>query len=178
MVDIDNRFVNTGAAAYNPSMPLSSGAELAMLLLGSFHSMVDEVTVQLEERGHKGVRPVHEFALQAINAGAETASELGRRLSVSKQAAAKTIAVLEQLGYVDREVDAIDARRKPLRVTSRGHELMTVGRMLFNDVRDRWEAQIGTTQLEALEAHLVELTKHRHLRADDVVRFDEDARTQ
>ena len=88
-------------------MPPSHGAELALLLLGGFHSMVDEVVPQLEARGHAGVTPVHEFALRAIDGGADTASELGRRLSVSKQAAAKTITALEQLGYVAREAERI-----------------------------------------------------------------------
>ena len=83
-------------------MARSQGAELALLLLGGFHSMTDEVIAGLAGRGHPGVRPVHEFALRAIDTGADTASELGRRLSVSKQAAAKTIAALQRLGYVDR----------------------------------------------------------------------------
>ncbi|MFJ8602661.1 MarR family winged helix-turn-helix transcriptional regulator [Streptomyces shenzhenensis] len=82
--------------------------------------MADEVIAELANRGHADVRPLHEFALRAVDAGADTASELGRRLSVSKQAAAKTIAALEQLGYVDRETDPHDARRKPVRVTPRG----------------------------------------------------------
>ena len=103
-------------------MAVSPGADLALLLLGSFHAMVDEVTVELEARGHPGVRPVHEFALRAVHQGADTASDLGRRLSVSKQAAAKTIAALEQLGYVDREADPSDARRKRLRVTPHGED--------------------------------------------------------
>lgn len=38
----------------------------AGLLLGGFHSMVDDVVVGLASRGHAGVRPVHEFALRAI----------------------------------------------------------------------------------------------------------------
>ncbi|WP_239071464.1 MarR family transcriptional regulator [Amycolatopsis sp. SID8362] len=149
-------------------MAQSSGAELALLLLGGFHSMVDEVNVGLAKRGHKGVRPVHEFALRAVDAGADTASELGRRLSVTKQAAAQTIAVLEEFGYVDREPDASDARRKRLRVTPRGHELMAIGGALFDDVRSRWAARIGPGQLEILEAHLTRLTERRSFTAEDL----------
>ncbi len=156
----------------NRLTPRSRGAELAMLLLGGFHSMTDEVIVQLEARGHKGVRPVHAFALEAIDAGAETASELGRRLSVSKQAAAKTIAVLEQLGYVASGVDPNDARRKHLQVTSHGCELMTVGGGFFNDVRDRWAARIGARQLDVFEEQLGQLVERRPLGADELARFD------
>ena len=141
-----------------------------MLLLGGFHTMVDDVLAELDRRGHTGVRPVHEFALRAIDGGAESASELGRRLAVSKQAAAKTIAALEALGYVSREADPHDARRKRLRVTARGHEMMSVGGGLFDDVRERWAAQIGAHELDRLQARLGELVEHRPFTAGDLAR--------
>lgn len=155
-------------------MMRSKGADLALLLLGSFHLMLDGVIIELAKRGHEGVRPTHEFVLRSIDTGAVTASELARRMSVSKQAAAKTIAVLEQLGYVDREVDPSDGRRKQLYVTPRGYEMMEIGGMLFDEVRDRWAAQIGVRQLEALEAYLVQLTERRVVSDDDIARLDED----
>jgi DNA-binding MarR family transcriptional regulator len=156
-------------------MPTSKGAELALLLLGGFHTMVDEVTVELERRGHPGVRPAHEFALRAIDGGANTASELGRRLAVTKQAAAKTLVALEEMQYVDREADARDARRKRIRVTPHGHELMAVGGRLFDDVRKRWAKQIGAQELATLEAQLNELVRHRALVADDLTRDAESS---
>jgi DNA-binding MarR family transcriptional regulator len=151
-------------------MPTSKGAELALLLLGGFHSMVDEVTAELERRGHPGVRPVHEFALRAIDGGADTASELGRRLAVTKQAAAKTLVALEEMNYVHREADSGDARRKRIRVTPHGHELMAVGGKLFDDVRKRWAKQIGAQELTTLEAQLHDLVRPRALVADDLTR--------
>jgi DNA-binding MarR family transcriptional regulator len=149
-------------------MPRSPGVELALLLLDGFHSMADDVRAELANRGHPGVRAGYEFNLRAIDAGADTASELGRRLSVTKQAAAQAIAVLEQLGYVDRVADPGDARVKRLRVTSRGHEMMTLGAALFDEVRGRWAAQIGAGELDALQAHLARLTTRRSLTADDL----------
>ena len=132
--------------------------------------MVDEVVAELGRRGHPGARAVHEFALRAIDGGAVTASDLGRRLSVSKQAAAKTIAALEELGYVDRGADPADARRKRLRVTAHGHEFMAVGGALFDDVRARWAAQIGAQELDTLQAHLGRLVERRTFGADDLAR--------
>ncbi|MEV0841603.1 MarR family transcriptional regulator [Actinocatenispora sera] len=142
-------------------MARSPGAELALLLLGGFQSMVDEVHAELANRGHEGVRASHEFALRAIDEGADTATELGRSLAVSKQAAAKVIAALERLGYVEREADPNDARRKRLRVTTRGHDMMTLGAALFTEVRDRWAAQIGAARLDEFQAHLARLTRNR-----------------
>jgi DNA-binding MarR family transcriptional regulator len=97
-----------------------SGANLALLLLGGFRSLANAATEELARRGYEDFRPVHDFAMRAIAAGADSASELGRRLSVSKQAAAKTISVLEDRGYIEREPDASDARRKHLKATSLG----------------------------------------------------------
>ena len=153
---------------YDSSMPRSPGVELALLLLDGFHSMTDDVRAELANRGHPGVRAGYEFTLRAIDAGADTASELGRRLSVTKQAAAQAIAVLDELGYVDRAADPGDARVKRLRVTPRGHEMMTLGEALFDEIRDRWAAQIGAGELDALQAHLARLTSRRSLTADDL----------
>ena len=131
-----------------------SGADLAQLLLGGFRSLVDAAIVELAKHGHADVRPVHEFAMRAIAAGADNASELGRRLSVSKQAAAKTIAVLQERGYVARNPDPIDARRKHLRVTALGFDVLRQGEAIFDELRHQWERQIGQTQLESLEENL------------------------
>jgi DNA-binding MarR family transcriptional regulator len=134
-----------------------SGVNLALLLIGGFRSMVDAATVELARRGHEDVRPVHEFAMRAIAAGADNASELGRRLSVSKQAAAKTIAVLQERGYVARTANPLDARLKSLQVTPRGFDMLGQGEAIFDELRDRWKLQIGSGQLESLEAHLATL---------------------
>jgi DNA-binding MarR family transcriptional regulator len=96
----------------------------------------------------------HEFALQAIDGGAQNASELGRGLGVSRQAAAKSIAALEELGYVERESDPSDGRRKQLIVTARGYEMVRIGAAVFDDMRARWSAQLGREQLDVLESGL------------------------
>jgi DNA-binding MarR family transcriptional regulator len=134
-----------------------SGADLALLLLGGFRVLVDDAVLELAERGYEDVRPVHDFAMRAIAAGADDASELGRRLSVSKQAAAKTVAVLEERGYVTRGADPQDARRKPLQVTALGFEVMRVGEAVFDELRDKWKRKIGAKQLERLESNLAAL---------------------
>src|SRR5271170_6381933 len=134
-----------------------SGADLALLLLGGFRALVDDAVLELAKRGYEDVRPVHDFAMRAIAAGADNASELGRRLSVSKQAAAKTVAVLEERGFVTRGADPLDARRKRLQVTAVGFEVMRVGEAIFDELRDEWRRKIGTKQLERLESDLVTL---------------------
>jgi DNA-binding MarR family transcriptional regulator len=142
-----------------------SGPELALLLLGGFRALTDAAIVELARRGYEDVRPVHDFAMRAIVAGAGNASELGRRLSVTKQAAAKTIALLEERGYVARETIP-GARRTRLRVTEDGLEVLRQGESIFNELRRNWERQIGAAQLERLESQLSTLVGTPAIRFD------------
>lgn len=119
--------------------------------------MVEGAIVELARYGYQDVRPVHEFAMRAIAAGADNASELGRRLSVSKQAAAKTIAVLQERAYVTRDADPQDARLKRLVVTPLGFDMLRQGEMIFDELRDQWKQRIGSAQLESLERDLATL---------------------
>jgi DNA-binding MarR family transcriptional regulator len=134
-----------------------SGAHLALLLLGGFRSLADAASVALAERGYERIRPVHDFAIRSIDAGADTASELGRALGVSKQAAAKTIAFLQSRGYVLGETDPRDSRRRRFTVTSEGRALLATGEQVFDELRDRWAQRIGVEELERLEDALADL---------------------
>lgn len=128
-----------------------SGADLALLLLSAFHTLADEATAELAVQGYDDVRPVHDFALRAILAGADSASDLGRRLSVTKQSAAKTIALLQARDYVAREPDPTDRRRMRLFVTEQGIAMLRAGEEIFEDLRRQWAAQVGEDALANLE---------------------------
>src|SRR2546421_5113087 len=110
------------------------GFELPLLLFGGFRSIIDELHAELARRGHPDVRPAHGFALQAIGLGGATATEAGRRLGISKQAAGKTIDRLEELGYVHRSGDDADRRRKLARPTPRGRAGLGPSALLFRDI--------------------------------------------
>lgn len=143
-----------------------SGADLALLLLGGYRSLVDAATTDLAARGFDDFRPVHDFAMRAILAGADSASDLGRRMSVSKQAAAKTIATLIERGFVSREADPADARRKRLLVTSTGLKALREGEAIFEQLRAQWEQQIGSRELALLETQLTALVGDHAIRLD------------
>ena len=143
-------------------MDTTPGARLALLLLDSYEGMVAAVVEELARRGHPGVTATHEFALQAIDQGAGDAAALARQLGVSRQAAAKTIAALEHLGYVKRLVDGTDARRKPLKVTDRGYDMAAIGGIAFNKLRNRLKRDIGLERLESLEGALEKLAALKH----------------
>jgi DNA-binding MarR family transcriptional regulator len=131
-----------------------SGADLALLLLAGFRTMADQGAAELSKLGYDDVRPAHDFALHSILAGADSASALGRAMHVTKQAAAKTIALLEERGYVAREPDPADKRRMRLRVTERGLSMLREGEAVFDRLRQGWEEQAGAHDVAALEETL------------------------
>lgn len=132
-------------------MEQSPGTQLARLLLAGFEAMVSEAMAELARRGHPGVTAPLEFALQAVDEGADSAAELGRRLGMSRQGAAKAIAALSQLGYLDSTPDPADARCKRLRVTARGYEMTAIGREAFDAARRRWAESLEPGRAELVE---------------------------
>jgi DNA-binding MarR family transcriptional regulator len=146
--------------------PRTYGFELPLLLFGGFRSIIDELHAELARRGHPDLRPAHGFALQAIGLGGATATEAGRRLGVSKQAAGKTIERLEDLGYVHRVGDHHDRRRKLVRITPRGIEALTLSAMIFEDIRSRWDHALGPGRLSAMEADLRTMVPGETFRLD------------
>ena len=142
------------------------GFELPLLLFGGFRSIIDELHAELARRGQPDVRPAHGFALQAIGLGGATATETGRRLGISKQAAGKTIDRLEELGYVHRSGDDADRRRKLARLTPRGVEVLALSAMIFEDIRSRWAGTLGVGHLAELESGLRTMVPGETFRLD------------
>ena len=131
--------------------------ELPLLLVGAFRSLIDELHRKLAEEGHGEARPLHGFALQAIGPDGSTASELGRRLGVSKQAAAKTVASLERAGYVCREPDPTDGRAVRLRRTPRGEEMLALSAAFFETYHSRLTQVLGPRRVSELEDGLQQM---------------------
>ncbi|GHH46886.1 MarR family winged helix-turn-helix transcriptional regulator [Streptomyces candidus] len=133
------------------------GWELPVLLFAGFRTLVDRLHSELAAQGHPGLRPAHGFALQAIGADGPhgtTASELGRRLGVSKQAAGKTADRLIALGYATTSADPSDARRKLVRLTPHGLDALTRSAAAFDALRSEWARTLGPARVRDLESAL------------------------
>jgi len=130
------------------------GYELPLLLVGAFRALIDELHAELATLGHPEARPLHGFALQAVGPDGVTISELGRRLGVTKQAAAKTAATLEGLGYVERAPDPDDQRAWRITRTTRGDDLLERSAECFERLRATWVATLGGDRVRALEKDL------------------------
>lgn len=144
------------------------GYELPLLLAGGFRLLIDELHEHLAEQGHPALRPVHGFALQAVGRGGATVSEVGRRLGVSKQAAAKTVAGLEELGYVERRADPADARAYRVVLTHRGRDALAASARIFDQLRRRWVRRLGRDRVAAIEDDLERMVGAAGVRLADL----------
>ncbi len=140
--------------------------ELPFLLFAGFRTLIDETHRRLAEQGHPDLRPAHGFAMQAVGVDGVSASELGRRLGVSKQAAGKTVDRLEALGYVARQPDPSDARAKTVVLTARGVDSLRRSAEIFDELRAGWAQTLGPTRLRDLEDDLSAVTAGQEFRLD------------
>ena len=81
--------------------------------------------------------------MQAIGPDGATASDLGRRLGISKQAAGKTVDRLENLGCVERAGDESDGRRKLVMLIPRGIDALARSAAIFEELRAQWAKTLG-----------------------------------
>ncbi|MEV8317260.1 MarR family winged helix-turn-helix transcriptional regulator [Streptomyces sp. NPDC059900] len=130
------------------------GFELPLLLFAGFRTLIDRLHAELASQGHPDVRPAHGFAMQAIGVRGASASEVGRRLGVSKQAAGKTTDRLITLGYAERTDDPADARRKLIRLTPHGIDALRRSAAIFDELHAEWAKQLGAGRLRAMEDDL------------------------
>lgn len=133
------------------------GWRVVVLLAAAFRDGIDELHDALAEQGHAEARPLHGFALQAVGTEGCTINELGQRLGVSKQAAAKTATSLERGGYVLRDSVPGDRRAVMLRRTPHAEELLEASAAGFERVMDRWRGRLGDARFEAMVEALVEV---------------------
>lgn len=162
---VDDEKVNQVVEVRN-SLPDAPGYELPLLLFAGFRSLIDRLHAELAEQGHPHIRPAHGFAMQAIGPTGATASEVGRRLGVSKQAAGKTVDRLVALGYAERADDPSDARRKLIRLTVHGLDALARSAAIFDELRAEWAQAIGVQRLRELEADLRTVTPPESFRLD------------
>lgn len=134
-----------------------SGWQVMLLLAGAFRGAVDELHTELAQGGHPAARPLHGFALQAIGPDGCTINELGQRLGVSKQAAAKTATVLEGAGYIAREAVPDDRRAVLLRRTPRADDLLEASAAGLERTMARWRSQLGANRFEAMVEALAQV---------------------
>ncbi|MET8120816.1 MarR family winged helix-turn-helix transcriptional regulator [Micromonospora sp. NPDC005189] len=146
--------------------PARPGFQLPLLLLAGFRTLIDDLHAELARQGHPELRPLHGFVLQAVGSEGTTATELGQRLGISKQAAGKTVDRLVAVGYLERADDPQDARRRLVMMTPRGVDGLRRSAEIFDRLRERWAETVGPERVDALEDDLRTMAAANWFRLD------------
>ncbi|WP_406077651.1 MarR family winged helix-turn-helix transcriptional regulator [Micromonospora sp. NBC_00858] len=146
--------------------PARPGFQLPLLLLAGFRTLIDDLHAELARQGHPELRPLHGFVLQAVGADGTTATELGQRLGISKQAAGKTVDRLVAVGYLARVDDPQDARRRLVMMTPRGADGLRRSAEIFDRLREQWADTLGPERVDALEDDLRTMAAANWFRLD------------
>ncbi|WP_426734919.1 MarR family winged helix-turn-helix transcriptional regulator [Myxococcus faecalis] len=116
--------------------------DLGYLALFVGQRMNDQVLEELHGAGFTGLRHSHGHVFQHLLGGARSISELAKLLGVTQQAASKSVAELESLGYVDK-TEAGDARVRQVALSPRGLASVEKSRALRSALQKRFERQHG-----------------------------------
>ena len=114
------------------------------------------VAERLGEAGFGDVRASHGFLFQHLVPGPLPVGELARRMGVSQQAASKSAAELETLGYLERTPDPGDARVRRLGLSARGRAAIVAGRAAREAVSGELAAALGAERVAVLRATLID----------------------
>lgn len=140
---------------------------LARLLSAATQLAVHRLNETLAARGFPDLRPADGYALLALGDDGATTSELGGRLAVTKQAAAKIAARLEEEGYASRAEHPHDGRAVLLRRTPRGEALLREAADVQREIERDWARAAGRRDVavmrSALESVLREAGQERSL---------------
>ncbi len=131
-----------------------SPADLGILLTLALRGFVDQLHSELDEQGFADVRPAFGVVFRSLRDGPLRLTELAARLGVTKQAAAKVVEEMVELGLVRRRDSASDARAKLLSLTPRGRRAMAAAAEIGVRIDRRLSEQAGPEAVETMHATL------------------------
>lgn len=130
------------------------GSELVTLLVGAVRGISQVFSDRMTAAGFDDVRPTHGFALTLVGDQGTTATELGRRLGMTKQSAGEVVTHLARQGYVERRPDPEDRRARRITLTPRGRECVEIIWTELADIQGAWSDAVGTAGLADLTGGL------------------------
>jgi DNA-binding MarR family transcriptional regulator len=135
------------------------GPPLVRLLSMALRTSLEQLHDELAKAGFPELRPTHGYALNAVARGETTASELAAGLGITKQGAAKVLALLLEAGYVEQGVDPHDGRNRPVHLTRRGRAAVKASVRIQDAMQRRWEQHVSTADVNILVTTLEKIVR-------------------
>jgi DNA-binding MarR family transcriptional regulator len=103
-----------------------------------------------------GLRHGHGYLIQRLVVGPATATEIASELGISQQAVSKAVRELSDLGHVELGADPADARRRPVRLTTRGRRAVEAARTERQRIDEQLRASLGGPRFEETRLALLD----------------------
>jgi DNA-binding MarR family transcriptional regulator len=110
------------------SSPTTSRDDFGILLGLAFQRFVDALNADLHQRGFTDLGASFGYVLRALASEPLTTTQLGARLQLTPQGAAKIVDDMVRHGYVERREDSSDRRAKLLFLAPRGRRALRAAR--------------------------------------------------
>lgn len=130
--------------------------DLGYLALFVGQRVNEQVLEDIHAAGFTGLRHAHGYVFQHLLGGPRSISELAGLLEVTQQAASKTVAELEGLGYVEK-TESDDARVRRVALSARGWAAVEKTRAVRAGLQKRFERQYGARAVEEARKLLAEV---------------------
>ncbi len=134
-----------------------TGAPTARLVLNLIRAFEKELLRRLEGIGVHDLTFADINLLRQIPDSGIRSSQLAQVSRVSKQAVAKTVASLEERGYVEVKNHPTDARARLVGFSSRGRKLYQQSLGMISAIDESYSKSLGDERYEALRSDLSHL---------------------
>lgn len=135
----------------------SASLRIAFGLAEAHEALMHFLADRLARAGHDGVTASALGFLGQLDCGVNHAAEVARRLGVSRQMVAKTVAEMERAGWLQQATDPDHRNRKTIRFTAAGERLMADARQALATLDTELEQAGGTGFCGRLLADLEQL---------------------
>ncbi|MDP2317083.1 MAG: MarR family transcriptional regulator [Pseudomonadota bacterium] len=118
--------------------------------------LLNEVGVARTSRelGVPGLRTAHMQVLPHLDLQGTRATEIARRMGISKQAVGELLDEIEAMGVIERVPDPTDGRARIVRFTESGRAGLLAGLGVLAEVEAELAARVGTETIARLKADL------------------------
>ncbi len=108
----------------------------------------------MRKRGHTDLTGAHLTFFSNLNCGMTHASEVARRMAITRQAVYKITKELQRMDVLALEDDPVDRRQKIISMTKRGERIALDARASLEQIENHLTDKIGKRNFDALLAIL------------------------
>ena len=128
---------------------------MGALLRVPFLKVVDTIYQALLAEGCDDLTRAHLAVFRHIDeAKGSRLTELADEAQMTKQSMGYLVDHLQERGYLERVPDSDDGRARLVRLTDRGHQVMSVARRVVRGLEEEWAHLIGKRKMQQLRESL------------------------